>query len=105
MSDLEGNVLERFVLQCDKCQGLSEELSCEHCGNIMVEVVNDATEFSQQRTNAKNLEGCSPPKLKRRREVNPLGMYLKEQKDLLTKTWLGGNPDPEVSIAPNHRPS
>ena len=85
MSDLEGNVLERFVLQCDKCQGLSEELSYEHCGNIMVEVVKDATEFSQQRTNAKNLEGCSPPKLKRRREVNPLGMYLKEQKDLLRK--------------------
>ena len=51
----------------------------------MEEVVDDATEFFQQRENAKNFEGCSPPKLKKRHEVSPLGMCLKEQKDLLRK--------------------
>ena len=86
MSVTDGNVLEKFFLQCEECRGLSDDMICEHCGNIMVEVVNDVTELSQQKVKAQNLDpGFSPPTFERRREVNPLGMYLKEQKDILRK--------------------
>jgi len=90
------------IVPCDKCQGLSGDVNCTNCGIITVEVVNDEPEeralTDQQavpsESEQKKLEeasGLEEPeaksrfKLKRKREVNSLGMFLMERKQKLKK--------------------
>ena len=59
-----------LVVLCDRCTGLSEDLNvCSHCGNVLLENSKPTED-----------EGSSQQKRSRRREINPYGMYLYEQK-------------------------
>ena len=59
-----------LVVLCDRCTGLSEDLNvCSHCGSVLLENSKPTED-----------EGSSQQKRSRRREINPYGMYLYEQK-------------------------
>ena len=83
-----------IIIPCDKCQGLSGD--CSHCGIILVEVVDkEAKEHALTDLQAVRIElseqkkleelEVSRYKLKRKREVNSLGMFLMERKQNLKK--------------------
>ena len=77
----------KLLMLCDSCHGLSEDVyTCAHCGNSILERTISVAEFVQGNDEESSaVVDQAAPKTKRRREINCLGMFLKQRKQELTK--------------------
>eukprot|EP00092_Neocalanus_flemingeri_P027576 GFUD01029918.1.p1 GENE.GFUD01029918.1~~GFUD01029918.1.p1 ORF type:complete len:228 (+),score=59.51 GFUD01029918.1:135-818(+) len=77
----------QFVVLCERCNFLSEDLtSCSQCGNMLIQTGQNSSDTED--------DGGIEDQQTRKREINPLGMYLRELKksgkvdlNLAYKNW------------------